>query len=283
MATTNKFKMIDNYIYFYHLDKFCILPTYPDSITDNLLSNFAATNALSRSAPVFSYANSGPRTVSVNLKLHRDLMNDLNKSSSNIKHGEVDLNRTVNFSADDYVDTLVNHLQAVALPRYQAYNSGSKTVIPPMIAIRFGNNVFIKGVVTSGIQCTYSKPILYNDKYAVVEITFSVSETEPFDADTVAAVGSFRGITHAFNDGVYSTSSEGNNNISSIRGADNLDISPKKGIGSTTHYSSSGAVHGGGGSHSWAVEHGGGGSHKFATIGSVRLNRYLTDYYKWRS
>ena len=53
MATTNKFKMIDNYIYFYHLDKFCILPTYPDSITDNLSSNFAATNALSRSAPVF--------------------------------------------------------------------------------------------------------------------------------------------------------------------------------------------------------------------------------------
>ena len=82
-------KMIDNYIYFYHISRFCVLPIYPESISDTIASNFGQTNALSRTAPVFTYQNSGPRTVTVSLSLHRDMMNDLNKNVSNLKSADV--------------------------------------------------------------------------------------------------------------------------------------------------------------------------------------------------
>lgn len=202
MASTDSIRIIPNYIYFYHLDKFCVLPLYPESITDRMDTSFSATQALSRSAPIYTYNNSGPRTVAINLKLHRDLMNDINKDVSNLKSNVVD------FSEDDYVDTLIKYLQSIALPRYQIYNKGSKSVIPPMIAIRFGDEIFIKGVVASGIDVTYEKPILVNNKYAQVSITFSVSEVDPYDADSVVKDGSFRGIFESrFKGGIYKVNS----------------------------------------------------------------------------
>ena len=111
-------KMIPNYIYFYHLDKFCVLPLYPESLQDTMGTSFAETDALSRSAPVFSYTKSGPRQVSVNFTVHRDLMNDLNRGVSNLKAN------TIDFNGEDYVDTLIKYLQSVALPRYREYKNG---------------------------------------------------------------------------------------------------------------------------------------------------------------
>jgi hypothetical protein len=52
---------------------------------------------------------------------------------------------------DDYVDTLISKLQAVALPKY---DYGNKMVNPPLVAVRFGNEFFIKGVVQGGITVT---------------------------------------------------------------------------------------------------------------------------------
>ena len=186
-------KMIPNYIYFYHLDRFAVLPLYPETLSDNMGTTFASTDALSRTAPVFSYSKSGPRDVSISLQLHRDLMNDLNRGISNLK------SNTIDFNGEDYVDTLIKYLQSIALPRYREYKNGSKSVEPPMVAVRFGNTAFIKGVVASGIQVTYQKPIMVDEKYAVVQITFTVSESDPYDADTVAQVGSFRGVCSANN------------------------------------------------------------------------------------
>lgn len=215
-------KLIPNYIYFYHLDEFCVLPLYPETISDNMGSKFAETTALSRSAPVFSYINSGPRTVGISLKLHRDMMNDLNRDVSNIKANVVD------FSKDDYVDTLVKYLQAIALPRYRNYSAGSKSVIPPMVALRFGNEVFIKGVVASGVQVTYTKPIMIGDKYAQVEVSFTVSEVDPYDADYVAGKydngegGSFRGLFDSrFKGGIYKTNNTSISNPSSAASGSN--------------------------------------------------------------
>lgn len=194
--------LVNSYIYLYHLEKFVVLPDYPESITDSLQSEFATSNALSRTAPVFSYKYSGPRTVStVSLQLHRDMMETLNRDISNLKDNVVD------FSGDDYVDTLIKYLQAASLPKYNEYASGSKTVIPPMIAVRFGNDIFIKGVINSAVQIQYSKPILNNDKYAVVNVGFSVSEVDPYDAETVLQQGSFRGFTRTFKNGIYNDTS----------------------------------------------------------------------------
>jgi hypothetical protein len=187
----NKLNLIANYIYLYHTDEFLIIPTYPDSISDNMQSSFVATNALSRSAPIFSFSNSGPRTVQVTLQLHRDMLDDVNLNISNMK---------IENLTDDYVDTLIKKLQSIALPRYLAE---SKTVVPPMVAIRFGDEIFIKGIVNNGINVTYTKPIIIvngkESKYAQVAVTFAVSEVDPYDADSVARLGGFRGLTRTNN------------------------------------------------------------------------------------
>ena len=183
-------RLIDNYIYLYHTDEWVLIPVYPDQISDSMSTSFNSTNALSRSAPVFSYSNSGPRTVQINIDLHRDMMDEVNYSKANLR---VEI-------GDDYVDTIIKRLQSIALPRYQA---SSKSVVPPMVAIRFGDEVFIKGVVNSNITVTYKKPILSNNKYAVVSINFNVLEVDPYDADSVSQMGSFRGLTRTFKNGIY--------------------------------------------------------------------------------
>lgn len=185
--------LIDNYIYISTLGdsgEFLILPTYPDTITDSMTSTFAETNALSRSAPVLSYSYSGPRTVQINLELHRDMLEGVNTDVSNMK---VEL-------GDDYVDTLIKKLQSISVPKY---NSASKEIQPPWIAIRFGDTIFIKGIVNGTLSVSYKKPILSNNKYAMADISFNVTEIDPYDAPTIAAEGSFRGLTAAFKDGLY--------------------------------------------------------------------------------
>ena len=184
-------QFVTNYIYLYHTDKFIIIPEYPESITDNMTLTFNQTQALSRSAPVFTYAYSGPRSVTFNLELHRDMVNDLN-----ITAGNTNLKSNVVSQTDDYVDILIKELQSIALPRY---NVNNRAVIPPRVAVRFGNELFISGVVTSTITCTYGKPILSNGKYAKVSIGFTISEYDPYDATLVSQLGSFRGITSANN------------------------------------------------------------------------------------
>ena len=187
----SKMNMIDNYLYIYHIGynnqtgqkgQFVVLPTYPDTIQDSLTSTFAETSPLSRSAPIYSYSKSGPRSMQINLQLHRDMMTEINYGVSNLK---VDL-------GDDYVDTIIKNLQACALP---SYKTASKMVDPPMVALRFGDEIFIKGIINNGVTVTYKLPILDNNKYAQVEIGFTVYETDPYDAETVAQVGSFRGMS----------------------------------------------------------------------------------------
>ena len=177
--------MIDNYIYFHHLDEFIIIPSYPESVIDNTQVSFASSTILTRSAPIYSYSSSGPRSVNFTLKLHRELMQQINYKKSNA---------TVQMG-DDYVDTIINYVQAAALPRYSA---SEKMVDPPIISLRLGDDIFIKGVVSNNVQISYSLPIITDingkDRYAMVEINFSINEIDPYDAETVLVAGSFRGL-----------------------------------------------------------------------------------------
>ena len=68
-------------------------------------------------------------------------------------------------------------------------------VEPPMVAVQLSNDIFIKGVVNGGVSVTYDYPVLENNKYAKVTISFNVSEVRPYDADSVGRLGSFRGLT----------------------------------------------------------------------------------------
>lgn len=175
------FNMIDNYIYLYHTDTFVIIPAYPQSFTDSMSVNFNQETPLSRSAPIFSYASSGPRSINVDLNLHRELMYQINYGVSN---APVNLN-------DDYVDILIKELQAAVLPTYSA---ASKMVDPPLVAVRFGNEIFCKGVLTGSVSTTYELPVLQGGKYAQVGINFNVQEVDPYDALQVSKVGSYRGL-----------------------------------------------------------------------------------------
>lgn len=189
MAKKNAFTTVldDNYIYISHLDEkfqFWKLPTWPETVTDTMTSNFAQTNALGRTAPVYTFSNAGPRTVQIAIPLHRDIMDDVNIGISNSELGE----------GEDYVDNLVRALQAIAVPKYNLQN---KAVEPPMVAIRLSNEIFIKGIVSGSIGITYSKPILSNGKYARIELSITVSEVDPYDATAVFTNGGFRGVVQS--------------------------------------------------------------------------------------
>ena len=195
MPSNNRiWNMIDNYIYLYHIDKYIIIPTFPDQLADTLSVNFSKSTPMSRSAPIYSYSDSGPRSLQINLDLHRDMMTEINYNRSNYP---VPI-------GDDYIDVLAREIQAIALP---SYNSANKVVDPPMIAVRFGTEVFIKGIVTGAVTVTYSLPILETDKFGHVMISFNVEEVEPYDANSIIQVGSFRGLDTTLERGVYRRSS----------------------------------------------------------------------------
>lgn len=180
------FNMIDNYIYLYHTDTLIALPLFPESLQDSMTTTYSPSTPMSRSAPIYSYSSSGPRSMSVELPLHRDMMNAINVENSSLFAAKID-----ELSSDDYVDIMINQLQSAALPRYA---SSEKMINPPLVAIRFGNSIFCKGIVDGGVSTTHSGPILSNNKYALVTVSFTIHEVDPYDADTVALEGGFRGI-----------------------------------------------------------------------------------------
>jgi len=183
----------DCYLYISHLDEdyqYWMLPSYPEKLTDNMQSAFQESTALGRSAPVYTFSSSGPRTVQVNLSFHRDMFEEINDIQGNGKFA----------NGDDMAEQFIHALQAIAVPKY---NLSNKAVEPPLIAIRFGREVFIKGIVSGSISVTYGKPILANEKYALVDISFTVSEVDPYDASTVFKNGSFRGLTATLRTGMH--------------------------------------------------------------------------------
>lgn len=185
--------LADNYIYISHIDKswcnseindeptFWKLPCDPDSFSDTMGSHFQDSSALGRTAPVYTFSHAGPRVVQVSLTFHRELMNDMNTGISN----------TQLYDGEDYVDNLIRALRSIAVPKYNLKN---KYIEPPIVALRLANELFIKGVVTSEIGITYKKPILYNNRYAEVSLSLTISETDPYDAESVFKNGGFRGM-----------------------------------------------------------------------------------------
>lgn len=194
MADTNDILsriLPDCYIYISHLDipeegKYWMLPGYPNDVTDVMNSTFLPNTALGRSAPVYTFSNSGPRSITINLEFHRDMFEEM---PSNVVPNE----------DEDKSESFIHALQAIALPKY---NLSNKAIEPPLVALRLGREVFIKGIVSGGVQVTYKKPILANEKYAVIAISFTITEVDPYDATTVFKNGSFRGLTATLRTGM---------------------------------------------------------------------------------
>ena len=193
MANGANYEIPDNYIYFYHTDTVLLIPEFADSVSDHIEVTYSSTNILTRTAPIYSFSYAGPRTCQFAFQLHRDLMADLN-ANNNMKR---------NKEGEDEVDVFIREIQAAALPSYE---SASKMVNPPIVAVRMGTDIFIKGIVQGGIGVTYKYPIIpgrnQNNKadnskqrYSNVDITFNIIEIDPYDADSVRQFGSFRGLS----------------------------------------------------------------------------------------
>ena len=193
---TKAFNMIDNYVYLYHTDTLIALPLYPESISDAMSTQYNETPIMSRSAPIYAYSTSGPRVLQIELPLHRDMMYDVNIANTKLNIEEL--------GSDDYVDLMIKQLQAAALPSYAA---SDKMVNPPMVAIRFGNSIFCKGVIQGGVTTTHSGPIIHcadnTDKYALVTISFSIHEVDPYDAHSVMIEGGYRGLNTTLDRNVF--------------------------------------------------------------------------------
>lgn len=179
----------DCYLYISHLDegfKYWMLPGYPNEVTDSMQSHFSQTTALGRSAPVYTFSNAGPRSIAISLEFHRDMFEEM---PSNVVPND----------NEDKAESFIHAIQAIAVPKY---NLSNKAIEPPLVAVRLGREVFIKGIVDGGVTVTYKKPILVNEKYAVVNIGFTITEVDPYDATTVFKNGSFRGLTATLRKGM---------------------------------------------------------------------------------
>lgn len=137
-------------------------PCYPDSVSDSNQASYSSQTILGRSEPFQYYTGSGPRTVSVDFTLHSDMFpNNLN-----------------------YIYQLTNFVEACCYPRYGNNIAATKVIF------HCAKNIHIVGIITS-VSTKYSGPVLdmqpgptgdYNGsimrepKYAVVDLSFSVTE-----------------------------------------------------------------------------------------------------------
>ena len=121
-------------------------------------------------------------------------MSSINATNSSLKKKIpelVQVNKDGSESSNiDYVDILINQVRGAALPKF---SSAEKMVNPPVVAVRFGKDIFCKGVVTGGVSVTYGLPILSDGRYAMATIQFTINEILPFDADTAMRMGGYRG------------------------------------------------------------------------------------------
>ena len=170
-----------NYIYFHHIQKAITIPVDPESIADQMSASWASSTPLSRSAPLYSYQSSGPRSVQFTLNLHRDLIRQLNPDW--VKGGK------------DPVTELIDNLEACVLPDY---NESGKIVNPPIVSVKFRQEIYIKGIVRS-VSKQFNIPIINygtatspNFKYALVTLSIAVEEVTPYMASIIGNKGGYR-------------------------------------------------------------------------------------------
>lgn len=168
------------YMYFHHLDKYMIIPLYPNNVQDQMTIQMPNQSILGRSAPIFTYSSSGPRTVNFSMTVHRDMLRQVNLTNGTI-------------TSDDYIDTLIKLMQACTVPEY---SDPQKLINPPVVTLRIVDEIYIKGVIQGQVGIRYKAPVLntvFGKKYSQVEVGFNIAEFDPFSASQIAKYGSFRG------------------------------------------------------------------------------------------
>jgi hypothetical protein len=120
-------------------------PCFPESFTDTRQSNVTSQNPLGRSEPFQIYQNSGPRTVSVSFRMHREM----------------------NHVTD--IESVVKAVQSATYPM------GWEQTLPK-VKLVLGNSCSIKGIIAGTVTSNWSETINPDDQYNVVTLDFSVTE-----------------------------------------------------------------------------------------------------------
>lgn len=176
--------VVKNFIYFHHIDKACILPCYPQTISESISVTWNATNLLQSSAPIQTWSNSGPRVIPFNFDLHREMLTDTNVTSQTFLGRSLIMEEPENLMED-----LISTIKAAALPKYTYV---TRIVNPPIVSVSIGNQIYIKGVVNSSVTTDY-KGAIRQGKYNEVSLSFSVTEITPYDADSIQKLGNYVG------------------------------------------------------------------------------------------
>lgn len=125
------------------------MPCYPTTLTDSLQVNHNQNPVAYRTEPFINYVNSGPRTVNAAFNLHREMMGA---------------------GYESQIDNIINTIEAACYPIASASNS-----VPA--SLKVGESLYISGVITGGIQVSFSGPII-EGKYNVYDISFTITEVK---------------------------------------------------------------------------------------------------------
>lgn len=184
---------IEAYVYIYHLGLKFNLPALPESLSDTMPIDFSSQPVLARSAPQISWSSAGPRTTQISIPIHRQIF-----ALENDFKTFLPLDALKQYGADpeaitkyDAADLLINALVSLSLPRY---SDAEKAITPPSVLVRYGNEFCVRGV-PSNVLKTSSGPWLKSGKMAMVNIQFTVTETEPYSAEYALQAGTLRGVS----------------------------------------------------------------------------------------
>ncbi len=130
-------------------------PCYPDSYSDSHNVSFSQQTVLGRSEPFQVYQNSGPRSVSVSFKMHREMTHTTP------------------------IGDIVGIVQAACYP------TNNDTTIAPRCTLVIGDNCKITGVI-GNVSTNWSDTILNRSPggafasvsgiYSMVDLSFSITE-----------------------------------------------------------------------------------------------------------
>ena len=119
-------------------------PCYPESYSDSHQAAVGSQTPLGRSEPFQIYQNSGPRTVNVSFRMHREMTHVTD------------------------IGAIVSAVQACCYP------IGTDMTIIPRVELTLANNCYIKGIIKS-VSTDWSDTII-SGLYMMVTLGFSVEE-----------------------------------------------------------------------------------------------------------
>lgn len=161
--------MISSFIYLYHTGELFNIPVTPDNLANTYQTKFSLEEIMNRTAPKASYSGSGPRTLQVNLNIHSQLYALDNPDKPSL--------------TKDLVKALV-------ASSYPEFDETTQKITPPRVLMKFGEACTIRGVITSGVTCSFSGPWLKDGTMAMANISFAITELDQVSASFIQEFGS---------------------------------------------------------------------------------------------